>query len=67
VPLVNLVPRFREALLSHSRKTQRVAGLFPTHSAVRAAPFALPAGRGSVFVCSYVPTRGCQPRKFLNL
>jgi hypothetical protein len=38
-----------EELLRNSRKTERGAGQFLVHLAVRAAPFALPAGRGSVF------------------
>jgi hypothetical protein len=42
------------ALLRNLRKTERGAGLFLIRLAVRAAPFALPAGRGSVFVRFYM-------------
>jgi hypothetical protein len=38
------------ALLRNSRKTERGAGQFLVRLAVRAAPFALPSGRGSVFM-----------------
>ena len=37
------------ALLRNLRKTERGAGLFLIRFEVRAAPFALPPGRGSVF------------------
>jgi hypothetical protein len=40
--------KFGVALFRNSRKTERGAGQFLIRSAVRAAPFALPAGRGSV-------------------
>jgi hypothetical protein len=35
------------AVLRNSRKTERGAGQFLVRLAVRAAPFAVPAGRGS--------------------
>ena len=45
---------FVAALLRNSRKTEHGAGQFLDRFAVRAAPFALPAGRGSVFVSAYM-------------
>jgi hypothetical protein len=40
---------FGVALLRNSRKTEFGAGQFLVRLAVRAAPFALPAGRGSAY------------------
>jgi hypothetical protein len=46
---IGVGPALDVALLRNLRKKERGAGLFLIRFEVRATPFALPAGRGSVF------------------